>query len=322
MKAIVQDRYGDADVLTLRDIEPPSAGDDDVIVRVCAAGLDPGVWHLMTGLPYLVRFMGFGLLAPKNPIRGADLAGVVESVGRNVTELRPGDEVYGTCDGSFAELVRVNPRRLSPKPKNLSFEQAAAVPVSGMSALHALRDAGQIRAGERVLIVGAGGGVGAFAVQLAKAFGAHVTGVCSGAKRELVRSLGADEVIDYKRERLSLHGANYDVLIDTAGRRPLSELRRLLAAEGRLVLVGGEGGGAILGGFQRQLYAPLLSAFSSQKLIGLVSQESRADLRELTRLIEAGKLRPVISIYPLSDAAVAVRHLERGHTAGKVVLTV
>ncbi len=322
MKAIVQDQYGPAEVLALRDIDKPTAGKDDVVVRVRAAGVDPGVWHLMTGRPYLVRVMGFGLLGPRNPVRGVDLAGTVESVGQNVTELRPGDDVYGTCDGSFAEYARVAPRRLAPKPASLSFEEAAAVPVSGMTALHGLRDAGELRSGQRVLIIGAGGGVGAFAVQLAKAFGAVVTGVCSTSKLVLVRTLGADHVIDYTRESLSQGDAPYDLVLDTAGRRPLDELRRLLTPQGRLVLVGGEGGDRWLGGFQRQICAPLWSAFSPQKLIGLVSEERQADLLTLTELIEAGKVRPVIRTYPLRDAAQALRYLERGHARGKVVLTV
>lgn len=321
MKAIVQDQYGSAEVLSLRDIDAPVAGDDDVVVRVRAAGVDPGVWHLMTGLPYLVRVMGFGLLSPNQRVRGSDLAGIVESVGRDVKTLKVGDEVYGTCEGSFAEYARVSPRRLAPKPKSLSFEQAAAVPVSGMTALHALRDAGDLRAGQRVLVIGAGGGVGAFTVQLAKAFDAAVTGVCSTSKLDLVRSLGADEVLDYTREGVTPRAGGYDLIVDTAGRRPLEQLRPLLSPKGTLVLVGGEGGGRWLGGFQRQLFAPVLSRFSSQKVVGLVSEERREDLLTLKELIEAGKVTPVVRTYPLADAATALRDLERGHTQGKLVLT-
>lgn len=321
MKAIVQDQYGSAEVLSLRDIDAPVAGDDDVVVRVRAAGVDPGVWHLMTGLPYLVRVMGFGLLSPNHRVRGSDLAGIVESVGRGVKTLRVGDEVYGTCEGSFAEYARVSPRRLAPKPKNLSFEQAAAVPVSGMTALHALRDAGKLRSGQRVLVIGAGGGVGAFTVQLAKAFGAVVTGVCSTSKLDLVRSLGADEVLDYTREEMTPRAGGYDLIVDTAGRRALDRLRPLLSVKGTLVLVGGEGGGRWFGGFQRQLFAPVLSRFSSQKVVGLVSEERREDLLTLTELLEAGKLTPVVRTYPLAEAATALRDLERGHTQGKLVLT-
>jgi len=253
MNAVVQDTCGSPDVLELREIDEPVVGDDQVLVQVRAAGVDPGVWHLMTGLPYLVRVVGYGLRKPKVGIRGRDVAGRVEVVGANVTRFRPGDEVFGVCDGSFAEYVCARPDKLAPKPANLTFEQAAAVPISGLTALQALRDTGKVQLGQTVLIIGAAGGVGSFAVQLAKAFGAKVTGVCSTTKLDLVRSIGADEVIDYTREDFSDGARHWDLVVDTAGRRSLSQLRRALAPRGTLVIVGGEGGGRWLGGFDRMI---------------------------------------------------------------------
>ena len=323
MKAIVQDKYGSAEVLELREVEIPQPGDDEVLIRVHAAGLDPGVWHLMTGLPYLVRFMGFGLRRPKIRIRGTDVAGTVEAAGKNVIRLKQGDSVYGTCDGSFAEYACAKAERFAPKPVNLSFEQAAAVPVSGVTALNGLRDAGKLQPEQKVLIIGAAGGVGTYAVQLAKAFGAVVTGVCSTSKTELVRDIGADEVIDYTREDFTDGTRQFDLILDTAGRRPLSHLRRALKPQGALVIVGGEGGDRWLGGFQRQIFAPVRSRFTGQKLLGLISKERQQDLLTLKDLIEAGKLTPVIDrTYPLREAPHAIRYLEQGHARGKVVLTV
>jgi NADPH:quinone reductase-like Zn-dependent oxidoreductase len=323
MKAMVQDKYGSADVLELRDVEKPQPGDDELLIRVHAAGLDPGVWHLMTGLPYMVRVMGFGLRKPKIRIRGVDVAGTVEAAGRNVTELKQGDQVYGTCDGSFAEYACANAERFAPKPVNISFEQAAAVPVSGMTALNGLRDAGKLQPGQRVLVIGAAGGVGTYAVQLAKAFGGVVTGVCSTSKAELVRDIGADEIIDYTREEFTEGTRQFDLILDTAGRRPLSQLRRALTPQGTLVIVGGEGGDRWLGGFQRQIFAPVRSLFTEQKLLGLISKERQQDLLTLKDLIEAGKLTPVIyRTFLLSEAPQAIRYLEQGHARGKVVLTV
>src|SRR5574341_1009260 len=324
MKAIVQDTFGSADVLELRDVDKPVVADDDVLVRVQAAGVDPGVWHLMTGLPYLVRIMGYGLRTPKVGIRGRDVAGRVEAVGRKVTRFHPGEEVFGICEGSFAEYACARAGKLAPKPANLSFEQAAAVPISGLTALQAVRDAGGVKPGQRVLIIGAGGGVGSFAVQLAKAFGAEVTGVCSTTKVDLVQSIGADQVIDYTRGDFTDGARRYDLIVDTAGRRPLSQLRRALASRGTLVIVGGEGGGRWLGGFDRQvLRAPILSALVGQRLRALLSKERSQDLVVLKELIEAGKVTPVIDrSYPLSEAAEAVRYLAKGHARGKVVITV
>ena len=322
MKAIVQDRYGSADVLRLRDIDRPELGNDDVLVRVLAAGVDPGVWHLMTGLPYLVR-LGFGLRAPKTPVRGMDVAGRVEEVGENVTQFEVGDEVFGTCNGSFAEYARATEDKLALKPANLSFEQAAAVPVSACTALHALRDSGEVRAGQKVLIVGASGGVGTFAVQLAKAFGAQVTGVCSTTKLELVRSIGADQVIDYTRDDFSQMGERYDLILDIAGNRSLSLLRSALTPEGTLVIVGGEGGGPWLGGTDRQIRALILSPFVRHNLRNFISVENKEDLLVLKELIESGKVTPVIDrTYPLREAPDAIRYLEDGHARGKVVIKV
>ena len=324
MKAIVQNRYGSADVLKLTEIEKPVVRAGEVLVRVHAAGVDPGVWHLMTGRPYLIRVMGYGLRAPKWRVRGRDLAGRVEAVGANVTGFRPGDDVFGTSEGSFADYTSAREDRLAPKPANLSFEQAATVPISAQTALQALRDAGQVRPGQRVLIIGAAGGVGSFAVQIAKAFGAHVTGVCSGAKADLVRSIGADDVIDYTREDLADRTRRFDLIVDTAGNRSLSHLRRALAPNGTLVIVGGEGGGPWFGMLSRMIQTGLLARFVKRhKLRVLSSTESKADLEVLRELIETGKVTPVIDrTYPLRDVPDAIRYLEQGHARGKVVITV
>ena len=323
MKAIVQDRYGSADVLALEEIDKPVVGDDDVLVRVHGAGVDPGVWHLMTGLPYLVRIFGFGLLRPKTRVRGMDFAGRVEASGKNVTQLRPGDEVYGACNGSFAEYACAKEADCAPKPANLTFEQAAAVPISGCTALQGLRDAGKVQPGQRVLVIGAAGGVGTFAVQLAKAFGAEVTGVCSTAKVDLVRSIGADDVIDHTRRDIADGVRRYDLILDTAGNRSLSHLRRALAPRGTLVIIGGEGGGRWLGGFDRQLRALVLSSFVGQRLRPMLSVERREDLLFLKELIEAGRVTPVIDrTYPLAEVPGAIQYLHEGHARGKVVITV
>jgi NADPH:quinone reductase-like Zn-dependent oxidoreductase len=323
MKAIVQDMYGSPDVLELREIDKPVVGGDEVLVRVHAAGVDQGVWHLMAGLPYLVRVAGVGLRAPKNPVRGVDVAGRVDAVGENVTRFGPGDEVFGTCRGSFAEYACAGADRLVPKPANLTFEQAAAVPVSGCTALQAVRDRGKVRAGQRVLIIGAGGGVGTFAVQLAKAFGAEVTGVCSTTKVELVRSIGADRVIDYTREDFADGRNRFDVILDIAGNRSLSHLRRALAPEGTLVIVGGEGGGRWLGGVDRTLRALVLSPFVRQKLGTWIATQPKEDLEALRGLVEAGKVTPVVDrTFPLTDVPEAIRYLRDGRARGKVVITV
>ncbi len=324
MKAIVQDTYGGTEVLALREIEKPAIADDQVLVAVEAAGVDQGVWHLMSGLPYMVRIMGFGLRAPKLLVRGTEVVGRVEAVGAAVTRFRPGDEVFGVCEGSFAEYAAAREDRLAPRPSNVSFEQAAVAPVSGGTALHSLRDRGELEAGQQALIIGAGGGVGTFAVQLAKAFGAHVTGVCSGSKAELVRSIGADETIDYTREDFADGGRQFDLIVETAGRRSLSHLRRALTPRGTLVIVGGEGGGRWTGGFGRQiLRAPLLSLFVGQRLRPVTYEECAEDLEALRERIEAGEVTPVVArTFPLAEAAEAIRFMHDGGAAGKVVLNV
>jgi NADPH:quinone reductase-like Zn-dependent oxidoreductase len=323
MKAIMQDRYGSADALELRDVEDPAVGEGDVLVRVHAAGCGPDVWHLMTGLPYFVRLI-VGFRRPKVPVRGRDVAGRVEAVGANVSRFRAGEEVLGVVEGSFAELAVARPDKLARKPARLSFEEAAAVPISGLTALQAIRDRGEVRPGQRVLVIGAGGGVGTLTVQVAKAFGAHVTGVCSTSKLDLVRSIGADEVIDYTREDFAEGTRRWDLIVDNAGRRPLSVLRRALSPRGTLVIVGGDGGGRWTGGFFRQiLRAPLLSLVTRQKLRPLTSKERREDLQTLAEMIEAGMVTPVVGrTWPLVDAPEAVRELERGHARGKVVVAV
>jgi NADPH:quinone reductase-like Zn-dependent oxidoreductase len=323
VKAIVQDAYGSADVLQLRDIDPPPVGDREVLVEVRAAGVDPGVWIFMTGRPYAAR-LAFGLRRPNVAVRGLDVAGVVTAVGARVTRFQPGDEVYGTCGtGSFAEQAAAKEDRLARKPAAISFEQAAATPVSGVTALQSLRDGG-VRAGRRVLITGAGGGVGTFAVQLAKAYGASVTGVCSTGKADLVRSLGADDVIDYTRQEVDRDGPVYDVIIDTAGNRPLSLLRRAATPRGTIALVGGgHAKGRVMGGFQRQMAAPLLSSFMSQRLRGVTARVRAEELAELSPLLESGQVTPVIGhSYPLAEAAGAIRDLSAGRYPGKLVVTI
>lgn len=327
MKAIVHEAYGPPDVLGLRDVDRPAIGDGEVLVQVRAAGVDPGVWIMTTGQPYLVRLMGVGLRKPKVAGLGRDLAGVVSAVGPGVTRFRPGDEVYGTCDrGSYAEFAAAPERLLAAKPGNLSFEQAAAVPVSGTTALQAIRDGASVQSGQRVMVIGAAGGVGSYAVQIAKAFGATVTGVCSTAKVDLVRSIGADDVIDYTRDELDRGGARYDAVIDIVGHRPLSLLRRLVTPRGAVVLVGNgrQYRGGVTAGFGRQMFrAPLMSVFVGQRLRNLIGKERAEDLDELRGLIEAGSVTPVIDrSYPLAEAPDAIRYLGQGHAAGKVVITV
>jgi len=283
----------------------------------------PGVWHLMTGLPYPVRLAGYGLRAPKTPVPGTNMAGVVEAAGHEVTRFQPGDEVFGIGQGAFAEYARAPQSKLAPKPANLTFEQAAAVAVCGLTALQGLRDHGRVQPGQTVLITGASGGVGTFAVQLASVFGAQVTGVCSTTKVDLVRSIGADHVIDYTREDFADGKQRYDVILDIGGNPSLSRLRRVLAPKGTLVIAGGETGGRWLAGTDRQLRALLLSRFVDQKLTTFICRENHEDLLILTELIEGGKITPVIDrSYPLSQAPKAIRYLEQGHARGKIVITV
>ena len=323
MKAIVQDTYGSTDVLELREFERPGIAVDEVLVRVHAAGVDRGVWHLMTGLPYPVRLAGYGFRAPKTSVPGSDLAGIVEAVGNAVTRFQPGDEVFGIGKGAFAEYAPALESKLASKPANLTFEHAATVPVSGLTALQGLRDHGRVEQGQKVLIIGASGGVGTFAVQLAKAFDAEVTGVCSTAKVDMVRTIGADHVIGYTREDFATGGQRFDVILDIGGNAPLSRLRRALAPKGTLVIVGGETGGRWLGGYDRQLRAVLLSRFVGQDLRTFICSENADDLLVLKEFIEAGEITPVVDrAYLLREAAQAIGYLEQGHARGKVVITV
>jgi NADPH:quinone reductase-like Zn-dependent oxidoreductase len=324
MKAMVRDAYGPPDVLQLRDIDIPEITDDEeVLVRVHAAGVGRDVWHVMTGLPYPIRLAGYGLRAPNNPVIGSDMAGVVEAVGKNVSRFQPGDEVFGIGKGSYAEYVCAREDKLAHKPVNLTFEQAAVVAIMGSTALQGLHDHGQVEPGQEVLVIGASGGVGTFAVQLAKAFGAHVTGVCSTNKVDLVRSIGADHVIDYTREDFAEGDQRYDLILDIGGNSSLSRLRRALASRGTLVITGGEGGGRWLGGTDRQIRALMLSRFVGQKLGTFISSENHEDMLVLKELIEAGKVTPVIDrTYPLREVPEAIRYLVEGHARGKVVISV
>jgi NADPH:quinone reductase-like Zn-dependent oxidoreductase len=323
MKAIVQNSYGSTDVLDFRDIDRPDIADDEVLVRVKAAGVDRGVWHLMTGLPYPVRVAGYGLRGPRTPVPGTDLAGVVEAVGKAVTLFQPGDEVFGIGKGAFAEYARAAESKLARKPVNLPFEQAAVIAISGLTALQGLRDHGRVEPDQSVLITGASGGVGTFAVQLTKVFGAEATAVCTTTKVELVRSLGADHVIDYTREDFADARRRYDVILDIGGNPSLSRLRRVLAPRGTLVIAGGETGGRWLGGYDRQIRARLLSGFVGQRLTTFIRNDNHDDLIILTMLIEAGRLTPVVDqVYPLAEVPRAIRYLAQGHARGKVVITV
>lgn len=322
MRAIVQDSYGTPDVLHTERVGVPAIGPNDVLVRVRAAGLDRGTWHLLTGRPYLMRVLGFGFSRPKNRVPGRDVAGTVVGVGSAVTRFAPGDEVFGISRGSFAEYAAAEEKKLARKPAGCSFEQAAVVPVSGLTALHGLRDAGRVEAGQHVLIIGASGGVGSFAVQLAKAFGAEVTGVCSTAKTDLVRSLGADHVIDYARQDFADGSKKYDLILDMGGNAPLARLRRALAPRGTLVIVGGEGGGNLTG-LGRQLRALVLSAFVPQRLTMLVPNENHTDLERLVELIDAGAVTPFVEgAYTLDQVPEALRRLEAGQVRGKLAIAI
>ena len=322
MQAIVQDRYGKtADVLRLEEIDPAQIGDNDVLVGVKAASVHIGDWHVMTGLPYLLRVVGFGFRAPKARVRGMDVAGVVEAVGQKTTRFQVGNEVFGTGDGSFAEYASASEDTLALKPANLTFKQAAAVPTSAVAALQALRDAGGIKAGQHVLLVGASGGVGLYAVQIAKSFGAEVTGVCSTTKVDMVRSLGADHVIDYTQEDFTQSGHQYDLILVMGGNHSLSELKQVLRPGGTLVPVGTEGGSRLVGG-KAWIRAMLLSKLV-RHLRPLASQPNQADLQFVTELIAAGKIRPLIDkTFPLREVPEAIRYLTAGHARGKIVITV
>lgn len=322
MRAIVQDRYGPADVLRLDRIDRPKITDHEVLVRVLAAGLDRGTWHLMTGKPYLMR-VAFGFRGPRNPVPGRDVAGVVEAVGSAVTRFAKGDEVYGVAPGSFAEFAVAREDKLARKPVNLTFEQAAAVPISAATALQAVSDHGRLEPGQTVLVVGASGGVGSFAVQIAKALGAEVTGVASTGKLDLVRSLGADHVIDYTREDFAEAPDRYDLIIDIAGNPSLTRLRRVLTSSGTVVFTGGEGGGSLAGGMNRPMRGLVLSLFARQRFVNFVNKERGSDLERLTGLIEADKVLPSIDrTYSLDRVPEAMRYLAAGQARGKVAITV
>jgi NADPH:quinone reductase-like Zn-dependent oxidoreductase len=323
MRAIVQTGYGSADVLRVAEIDRPVIEDHEVLVRVHAAGLDRGTWHVMAGQPYLIRVMGFGLRAPKNRVPGLDVAGTVAAAGAQVTRFGVGDEVFGISRGSFAEYAAAREDKLARKPVNLTFDQAAVVAISGLTALQGLCDVGHMEAGQRVLIIGASGGVGTFAVQIAKAHGAEVTGVCSTSKLDMVRSLGADHVIDYTQDDFASGPERYDVILDIGGNSPLSRLRRALTPTGTLVIVGGENGGRWTGGLGRQLRAVALSPLVRQRLAMKMPKEHHADLERLTELIEAGHVTPVIDeTYPLQQAPDAMRRLQAGQARGKLVIAV
>jgi NADPH:quinone reductase-like Zn-dependent oxidoreductase len=321
MKAIVFERYGSPDVLKLEEVEKPVVPDDGVLVRVRAASVNPADWHLMRGEPYIAR-IAFGLRRPKQRFLGLDLAGQVETVGKSVMELHAGDEVFGTGHGALAEYVCTGEKTLVSKPAGLTFEQAAAVPVAAVTALQGLRDHGHIQPGHKVLINGASGGVGTFAVQMAKSFGALVTGVCSTRNVDLVRSLGADRVIDYTQEDFTQGEERYDLILDVVGSRPWSELKRVLGARATVVVVGGPSTNRWLGPLSHLVKVRLASAGGSRKAVNFVASVNKGDLVVLQELLGAGKVMPVVDrTYPLSEATEAIRYLEAGHVRGKVVIT-
>lgn len=321
MKALTQDRYGTADVVKFRDIERPSPGEGQVLIRVLAAGVDRGAWHFMAGEPYLMRLLGFGFRAPSVAVPGTNFAGVIESIGPGVTGYRPGDEVYGATRGTFSEYAVAPIGKIAPRPPGLSLEQAAVLPYPTFVAMQALRDHGHVQPGQRVLVVGASGAVGTIAVQLAVAFGATVTGVCSGARADLVRSLGASDVIDYTTQDIADGSRRFDLILDIGGRTSVTRLRRALTRTGTLVIVGGEGDRWI-GGIQRQLWASILSAFVPQKLVAFVVKENAGELLRMNELVAAGKVTPVLGrTFPLPDGASAIAAFELGDTQGRIVLT-
>jgi NADPH:quinone reductase-like Zn-dependent oxidoreductase len=322
MQAIVQDRFGPPDVLELRDIDEPRVGDDDVLVRVRAASVNPADWYAMTGMPWVAR-PTMGLRKPRSNRPGLDLAGVVAAVGGNVARFKPGDEVFGTGTGTLAECVAAAEGALVAKPANLSFEQAAAVPVAALTALQGLRDKGRVQPGHRVLINGASGGVGTFAVQLAKALGAEVTAVCSTRNVDTARSLGADRVIDYTREDFTGTDRRHHLLLDVAGSRSWSACQRVLEPRATLVLVGAPKGSRLLGPLGHIAKVRLASLRASQRVVFFISKSTPEDLTTLRELLEAGTVTPVVErTYALGEAAHALRYLGEGHARGKLVVTV
>jgi NADPH:quinone reductase-like Zn-dependent oxidoreductase len=326
MKAVVYTSYGPPEVLEIRDIKKPVPNDDQVLVRVRAASVNPYDWHFIRGTPYIMRMMMGGLRKPKDPRVGVDYAGTVEAVGKNVTLLKPGDEVFGNRTGAFAEYVCVRAdRAVALKPANVTFEQAASVPVAALTALQGLRDHGKVQPGQKVLINGASGGVGTFAVQIAKTLGADVTGVCSGRNVDLVRSIGADHVIDYTKEDFTKSNERYDVILDNVGTQPLSGFRRVLKPQGICVMIGGGGPneGNWVGPMSRPIKAKLMSPFIDQKMGMMMAQGNKADLNILADLMQSGKVTPVIDrTYPLSEIREAIRYLETGRARGKVIIAV
>jgi NADPH:quinone reductase-like Zn-dependent oxidoreductase len=326
MKAVVYTDYGSPDVLEIRDVKKPVPNDDQMLIKVRAASINPLDWHFMEGTPYIMRAIGVGLRKPKDPRLGVDMAGTVEAVGKNVTQFKPGDEVFGGRTGAFAEYVCARAdRAVVLKPANITFEQAASVPIAAITALQGLRDKGHIQEGQKVLINGASGGVGTFAVQIAKSFGADVTGVCSTKNLDLVRSLGADHVIDYTKEDFTKGEQRYDLILDNVGTQPLSGFRRVLQPKGICVMIGGGGpnDGGLIGPLGRPIKALLWSPFTSQKMDMMMAELNKKDLTILGDLMQSGKVKPVIDrTYPLSQIADAIRYLEQGHARGKVVITV
>ncbi|RFA17112.1 NAD(P)-dependent alcohol dehydrogenase [Subtercola boreus] len=321
MSAITRTAYGDPDTLHLTICAVPIPSANEVLVRVSGAGVDAGTWHLVTGKPYVMRLFGFGLRTPRDPIPGLAFSGRVVAIGPDVTHIHIGDEVMGSAQGAFAEYVTAKEGKVRPKPRNLSHVHAAALPISGVTAYEAVRDA-KINAGDRVLVLGASGGVGHFAVQLAVAAGATVTGVCSSSKAEFVRSLGASDVIDYRETDPTDLEREWDIIIDTAGNRSLRRLRSVLSPDGTLVIVGGENGGAFLGGIERTLAATVVNVFSRHRLRGLVSRGNPADYKTLTALAEKNVIAPrVDSSFPLAEAAAAIDYVRSGKAHGKVVLS-
>lgn len=323
MRAVVQSRYGAAETLSIGTIPRPTIGPNQVLIEVEAAGIDRGVWHLMTGQPYLVRLMGYGFRGPKQPVPGADVAGRVVAVGELVTRFRAGDEVFGIARGSFAQYAAADEDKLALRPDNLTADQAAAAAISGITALQALEDVGKLQAGQRVLVIGASGGVGTYAVQIARTLGGVVTGVASTAKLDLVRSLGAAHVIDYTRQDLDAAGGGYDLIIDTGGRNSVRALRRVLAPTGTLVIVGGEGGGRITGGVGRQLRAMVLSMFLRQRLTTFISTEGHAFIDRLAAHLADGTVVPALDrSVGLAEVPDAIRDLEAGTVRGKVAVRI
>ena len=320
MKAAIYERYGPPDVVQIRDVERPVPNDGEVLIKVRAASVNPYDWHFMRGLPYVLRLMA-GLRKPKDTRLGADVAGQVEAIGRNVTQFSIGDEVFGTSRGAFAQYARASESTLVAKPKGVTFEQAASAPIAALTALQGLRDKGHIQPGQKVLINGAAGGVGTFAVQIAKSFGADVTGVCSTRNVEMVRSIGANQVVDYTHEDFTQSGRRYDIILDAVGNHSLSACRRVLNPKGILVMAGGTAGRWMIGPLTRGVRAGVMSRFTSQNMVGILAKPNKGDLTILGELMATGKVTPMIDRrYSLSEVPEAIRYLEAGHAQGKVVI--